>query len=99
MSMFAPKLANKNIVFLVDNMSVVHILRSQTSKDTQLMNMLRKVVVIAMKYNIQFYASHIVGKHNVIPDLISRSKVQKALEMAPWLQKLATPVPPELMPW
>ena len=98
-TIFAPLLANKNIVFWVDNMSVVQILRTQTSKDIQLMNLLRKIVVVAMKHNINFYSAHIPGRQNVIADLISRSKVQKALQIAPWLQKLPTPVPPELLPW
>ena len=86
-SMWAPMLANKNIIFLVDNMAVVEVLKSQTSKDPTLISLIRPMVVVAMLHNIQFYADHIRGKHNVVCDLISRFQVQKALDMAPWLEK------------
>ena len=39
-SMWAPILSNKNIIFLVDNMAVVDVLKSQTSKDHTLMSLI-----------------------------------------------------------
>ena len=98
-SMWAPILSIKNIIFLVDNSAVVDVLKSQTSKDPTLMSLLRLMVVAAMLHNIQFYADHIRGKHNVVCDLISRFHVQKALQMDPWLEKQPHQVPLELLPW
>ena len=51
-------LKDKNILFIVDNMSVVDILQSQTSKDLKIM------MVSAMLDNIQFHFQHIKGKQS-----------------------------------
>ncbi|MCP3930760.1 MAG: hypothetical protein GY705_16860, partial [Bacteroidetes bacterium] len=69
---------NEKICFLVDNLSVVHMLRSKTSPDPVLMSMIRKMVVVAMLNNIMFSSAHIPGKHNVISDHLSRFRFQKA---------------------
>jgi len=97
--MWAPKLKAVNIIFMVDNMAVVDILQSQTSRDPEIMNLLRPMVVTAMVHNIQFYAYHIPGKVNTLADLISRFQMQKALTIAPWLDRVQTQVNSEWLPW
>ena len=92
-------LANSKILFLMDNYSVVHVLRSKTSRDPILMGMIRKMVVLSMLHNITFSANHIVGKHNVISDLISTFQVEKARELAPWLDEQPTKIPRGFLPW
>ncbi len=77
---------NSTIVFNVDNLSVVHMLNSQTSPDHVLMSMLRKIVVLAMLNNIVFIAKHIPGKLNVVADYLSRFQILKAKQVAPWLK-------------
>ena len=91
--------SNKNIVFHVDNMAVVMVLQSQTSREPNIMKLLRPMVVQSMLSNIQFYAQHIIGKHNLIPDLLSRFQMEKALKLAPWLDPEPHLVPLEWMPW
>ncbi|MCP3933190.1 MAG: hypothetical protein GY705_29320 [Bacteroidetes bacterium] len=90
---------NVKICFLVDNLSVVHILRSKTSKDPILMSMVRKMVVVAMLNNVMFSAVHIPGKHNVVADLISRFQTSKVRRVAPWLDEEPTKIPSTLLPW
>ncbi|MCP3932380.1 MAG: hypothetical protein GY705_25190, partial [Bacteroidetes bacterium] len=90
---------NEKICFLVDNMSVVHILRSKTSKDLILMSMVRKMVVLSMLNNVCFSAVHIPGRHNVVADLLSRFSFQKVRKVAPWLDQEATKFPEEWLPW
>ncbi len=90
---------DQKICFLVDNLSVVHVLRSKTSKDLILMSMVRKMVVVSMLNNVMFNAVHIPGKHNVIADLLSRSKFQKVHNMAPWLDNSPTNIPKHFLPW
>ncbi len=92
-------LANSKILLLVDNYSVVYILRSKTSKDPILMNMVRKMVVLSMLHNIQFGMVHITGKHNVISDLLPHFQVNKAKSLAPWLEGQATNIPKNFFPW
>ncbi|MCP3932906.1 MAG: hypothetical protein GY705_27860 [Bacteroidetes bacterium] len=90
---------NAKICFLVDNLSVVHMLRSKTSKDPILMGMIRKMVTLSMIKNVMFSAVHIPGKHNVISDLLSRFQEEKALNMAKWLDRTPTKVPMKFLPW
>ena len=97
--LWAHKIKDYNIVFMVDNMSIVQILQSQTSKDPIIMSLLRPMVITAMTHNIQFYSQHIPGKLNVIPDLLSRFQIQKALTMAPWLDPTPLQIPSLWLPW
>ncbi len=97
--MWSKFLANSKILFLVDNYSVVYILRNKTSKDPLLMSMVRKMVVVSMLNNIVFSSQHIVGKHNVVTDALSRFQVKKAKSWAPWLREVQTKVPKNLLPW
>ncbi len=85
--------------FLVDNLLVVHILRSKTSKCPILMSLIRKMVVLSMLNNAMFSAVHIPGKHNVITDGLSRFQFDKVKKMAPWLDAEPTKVPKKLLPW
>ncbi|MCP3932293.1 MAG: hypothetical protein GY705_24740 [Bacteroidetes bacterium] len=90
---------NSKICFLVDNQSVMYVLRAKTSKDPILMGMIRKMVALSMIHNVMFSAVHIPGKHNVIADLLSRFQVEKAQKWAPWLDKEPTTFPKKLLPW
>jgi len=92
-------LVDKKISFISDNMSVVMILMSHTSKDPQIMALLRPMVLISMLNNIQFQADHIPGKHNLIPDLLSRFQISKARSVAPWLQPQPHQIPRDWLPW
>ena len=96
--LWAPKLKDKCINFHCDNSNVVHAINSQTSKQPKLMALLRKLVVACLKGNILFTATHVPGYQNVIPDLISRFQVQRARQLAPWLDSGATTVPDSLQP-
>ncbi len=91
--------ANQKICFLVDNMSVVHILKSKTSKDPILMGMIRIMVTVSMLHNVLFSAVHIPGRHNVVADLLSRFQTTKVRKVAPWLDVEPTKIPSALLPW
>jgi hypothetical protein len=82
---WGPRLTNQRILFYCDNMSVVYVINGQTSKDSHLMNLLRKLVVLCLKYNIDLRAKHIPGKHNVVSDCLSRLQFERARHWAPWL--------------
>ena len=97
--MWSTKLKGSNLIFMVDNMSVVNILQSQTSNDPEIMNLLRPMVVSSMINDVQFYAFHIPGKSNTIADLMSRFQVQKAKNLAPWLDPLPLDIPHQWLPW
>ncbi len=88
-----------NVVFNVDNLSVVCVLNTQTSPDHAIMSLLRRIIVIAMLQDINICGVHIPGRHNVIADLLSRFQVAKALAMGPWLRPLPVEIPKRMMLW
>jgi hypothetical protein len=91
-------LQNHCVVFNCDNISIVHVINAQTSKEPAVMFLLRKLVLCCMTHNIMFKAHHIVGTHNIIADKLSRSQVFQARLMAPWLDREPTPLPMVINP-
>ena len=51
-----------------------------------------------MWYNIKFKASHVPGVQHIISDKLSRSQVQEALGIAPWMQNTPTGIPESIHP-
>jgi len=92
------KLSNHKVRFYTDNEACVHIINSQTSRDTHIMQLVRHLVCASLKHNILFRAEHVPGRHNVIPDLLSRFQFQRAARLAPWLDSAPAAIPPELLP-
>lgn len=90
---------NHCVLFHSDNTGAVDIINKQTSKNSQIMIMVRRFVLACMKYNILFHAAHIRGSKNVTADLISRFKLQEAREIYPQLDLLPTNLPETLLPW
>ena len=88
---------NKTVLFHCDNSAVVEILNKQTSKDTHIMRLLRKIVLLSLKFNINIIASHIPGKYNIIADRLSRGQVNVSL-LTEWGLKTRIIVPPHLLP-
>ena len=85
--------ANKCVLFLCDNKAVVYIIKKQTSKDKNIMSVLRFFVVQCMKNNVLFRAKHVPGHKNVLADLLSRQQVKRAHQVQPDLNQIATNVP------
>ena len=90
------RLSNKCILLNSDNMAVVHILNTFTSKDKSIMSILRAIVIELMINNILIKAVHILGKNNICSDLLSRDQVPKALQLYPHLDKIPTPIPSDM---
>ena len=84
---------NKCILLHTDNIAVMYILNNFTSRDKQIMTLVRLLVSTCTKYNILIQAKHVKGVDNKIPDMISCQQVQKALELAPYPQNNPDQVP------
>ena len=91
--LWGQELSNMCVEFHSDNLAVVEILNSQTSKILSIMVLVRLFVFKCLKHNIQFKLIHVPGVRNIIPDLLSRLQVQKARSLAPHLDMESTPVP------
>ena len=87
---------NKCINIKSDNMSVVFILNQFSSKDDNIMIIVRHLVLHCMNNNILIRSSHIRGCENKIPDLLSRQQVNKALELDPSLNLVPESIPRHL---
>lgn len=96
---FCSILKNKKILFFCDNIAVVAILNASTTKDPVTMPLVRDFVLTCLTNNILLRAKHIPGRHNLIPDMLSRSQISKALQLAPWLDRAPTPIPNHFLPW
>ena len=72
---------NKRIKFWCDNQSVVHIIRSGTSKDDKIMHLVRTLFLVTAKFNFRVCAAHIPGKTNKIADSQVRGIHNKFLSL------------------
>lgn len=92
-------LGNHCILFFTDNQATMYAINKLTSKDPAMMQLIRRLAVAIMRYNIFLQAKFIPGKSNVVADKLSRLQVDEARRVAPWLNVDATPVPSHLLPW
>ena len=98
LSMWCHILRNKRVLFMTDNESVVHVINKQTSRDTYLLSLIRKRVLICLRNNILFSAKHIPGIKNGLADSLSRLQVSKFKSMSQGMDRVPTPLPRHLRP-
>ena len=65
-------LKNRRLILNTDNMALVSVLNTKTSKSKRVMHLLRPLILLSMRSDIQFKAVHIEGKRNIVADAISR---------------------------
>ena len=85
----------KRVEFRPDKMAVVNALRSGTSKDPNMMVLLRSLSLSAACRSLT--ASHRAGRDNCIADALSRFDFQRFHHLAPHAAPAATPIPPSLL--
>ena len=68
-------LQNKCVTFYCNNKAVVYIINKQTSKDPSIMKLVRRFVVLILKYKFLFQALHIEGVQNMAADQLSRLQI------------------------
>ena len=64
-SLWGPQWHRRCVRFRSDNMAVVDVLRSRTSRDPILMHLLRCLVFYAAVYHFDFMAEHLPGTHTI----------------------------------
>ena len=97
MHLWGHQLQNKKLMFNIDNKAVVTIVNKKSSKSPRVMNLVRKLVLITLKYNILLKAQHISGSLNKIADSLSRCNWQLFRELAPEADKHHTIIPSHLL--
>ena len=96
---FSDMLSNSRICFHTDNEAISIVINKQSAKDSEIMKLVRPLVLCCMKYNIKFRSKHISGILNVLPDRLSRSlQVDPRLLQKFGMSPIPTHVPTALLP-
>ena len=98
LSLFADSLCNSKIIFYSDNQAVVAVLNAQTSKCSQIMSIIRNLVLVLLLNNISLRARHLPGSQNVVCDTLSRQQVDHNFLRQYGMHYKPTPVPRHLLP-
>ena len=83
---------NSTLVIHTDNLSLVHVLSNQTSKEPLVMIWVRQIVLATLKLNIYIEVEHISGENNRLADLLSRLQVPAFLQLHGAADRLASAV-------
>ena len=85
---FASELEGQTILFLCDNMAVVHVINSGACRDRVLMKLLRELHFVSARHSFQIVARHLPGVENLVADALSRPvKRHLAWEFQPSLSQ------------
>lgn len=90
-------LTNKRLRLFTDNIALVYILTKQTAKEEAVMILMRRLVFTCLKNNIVLEAKHVLGRNNLLCDLLSRRQVEKFFQLFPGANKMPEAIP-ELPP-
>ncbi|MEW8545793.1 MAG: reverse transcriptase domain-containing protein [Candidatus Thiodiazotropha sp.] len=90
------ELRNKKILFRVDNLAVVHIVNSMTSKSDRVMTILRAFTLQCLHLNLVVKAQHVSSSSNSVADALSRFQFQRFHQLVPDAEPFPTPVPNHL---
>ena len=98
LAVFGPSLKGERIIFHSDNKAAVISLNHWTSRSKRMMAILRKMVQIALNYDLDCTAVHIRGVDNHLADSLSRFQVSKRFLAQAGLCEEAVHVPFRLLP-
>ena len=87
----------KKLLIHTDNMALVHILNTQTSKSVNVMSLVRPLVLLCLKQNIQIKCVHVPGYTNSIADAISRFQWDRFRKLATSADQTPHPISLELL--
>ena len=74
---------SRQVEFLCDNESVVAVLKSGTSRDHHLMELLRHLSLLAIRHSFMFTVSSVRGLANPVADSLSRFQFQRFHRLSP----------------
>ena len=98
MILWAAELADKCITFHTDNQALSEVINKKSTKDKELLVLLRALVLSCLTHNILFKAVHIPGVLNTKADALSRLQVTKFKSLATDMALEPTAVPHHLLP-
>lgn len=87
---------NLHVLFRSDNMAVVEILKTKTSRDSNIMHLLRCLHFFCAIHDIRISATHIAGVANIPADALSRNNTNQFFASFPKASPHPTKVPRQL---
>ena len=85
---------NSSVCLFTDNEALVSVINKQSSRETAVMMLLRKLILTCLRYNINFTARHVPGRDNTLADKLSRSQILQFRTLAPWANSKPATAPP-----
>jgi len=89
--------SNRRIRFFCDNESVVNIINTKRSHIPRVMDLVRHLTLLTLRFNFYIRAEHIEGKHNDVADSLSRFQMERFRKLAPQADREPSLVPPVLL--
>ena len=97
-TILAEKLKGERVLILCDNYPIVHTLNNLTTKNKRVMSLIRMLMLLLLKNNIDIHAKHVPGKDNVICDFLSRHQATPTFLHRHGLSQLPITIPNVLRP-
>jgi hypothetical protein len=87
----------KRILFHCDNSGTVHAINKSRSKSSPVMSLMRRLVLVAAKFNFAYSSEHVPGVYNDTADTLSRFQMDRFRELALTAASQPTPIPPQVL--
>ena len=94
---WGPKLAKHRVLVQCDNLSLVTAISKGSSRDKEVMRLLRCLWFFVAYFDIDLHVEHIAGAVNITADQLSRNQMQSFFSSHPQVSPLPTPLPPALL--
>ena len=96
--LFKDVFTNKRVHIHTDNKDLISVISKKTSKEKEIMPLVRELVLQTMNFNVILKPTHIRGQHNGVCDALSRSQFQRFRKLAPHMDIEPILVPEHLLP-
>ena len=96
-AVWGPRLAKSKVLVQCDNLSLVTAISRGSSRDKDVMRLLRCMWFFVAYFDIDLHAEHIAGVSNTTADQLSRNYMQSFFSSHPQVSLLPTPLPPALL--
>ena len=96
-AIWGPEWSTESIEVKCDNAAVVAVLNSGSSRNPELMHLMRCLSFFMAKFHFTLHASHVTGSKNALADALSRNNVDQFLLLHPQASRRPAPIPQELV--
>ena len=80
-------LQNTSVAIFCDNQAVVHMVNKNSSKCPNCMILIQELVLDGLLHNRRVFVKYVTSRDNEISDSLSRLKIHKFRQIAPWMNE------------